>query len=75
MDLRSDVARDGGARLRTADVAMVGDDPRADIAAAKRAGLRGIHTLTGKTTAEEAARSGVRLDAIAGSLAEIVAAL
>jgi ribonucleotide monophosphatase NagD (HAD superfamily) len=65
----------GGPRLRTADVAMVGDDPRADIAAAKRAGLRGILTLTGKTTAQEAAASGVRLDAIAVSLAEIVAAL
>jgi len=65
----------GSPRLRTADVAMVGDDPRADIAAAKRAGLRGILTLTGKTTAQEAAASGVRLDAIAVSLAEIVAAL
>ena len=74
-DLRSEVARGGGARLRTADVAMVGDDPSADIAAAKRAGLRGILTLTGKTTAQEAAASKVRADAIARSLAEIVAAL
>jgi HAD superfamily hydrolase (TIGR01450 family) len=65
----------GGPRLRVGEVAMVGDDPRADIAAARRAGLRGILTLTGKTNADEAAGSGVRPDAIAGSLAEIIAAL
>jgi HAD superfamily hydrolase (TIGR01450 family) len=65
----------GGARLRIGEVAMVGDDPSADVAAAKRAGLRGILTLTGKTSQEEAAASAVRADAIAGSLAEIVAAL
>ena len=64
----------GGPRLRTADVAMVGDDPRADVAAARRVGLRGILVLTGKTTAEEAASSGVRMDAIAPSLREVVAA-
>jgi HAD superfamily hydrolase (TIGR01450 family) len=65
----------GGARLRLAEVAMVGDDPRADVAAAKRAGLRGILTLTGKTSATQAAASGVRADATARSLAEIVAEL
>jgi len=65
----------GGPRLRTADVAMVGDDPRADVAAAKRAGLRGILTLTGKTSADEAKAGTSQPDAIAGSLAEIVAAL
>ena len=65
----------GGARLRTRDVAMVGDDPRADVAAAKRVGLRGILTLTGKTTADEAATSGVRADAITSDLSTIVAAL
>ena len=54
---------------------MVGDDPQADVAAARRAGLRGILTLTGKTSADEAAASGVRGGAVAGSLAEIVAAL
>jgi HAD superfamily hydrolase (TIGR01450 family) len=73
-ELRSDVARSGGSRLRTADVAMVGDDPRADVAAARRAGLRGILTLTGKTSADEAAASRVRADAVAGSLGEVVAA-
>ncbi len=65
----------GGARLRAADVAMVGDDPRADIAAARRVGLRGFLVLTGKVTAAEAAASGVRADVIAPDLATIVAAL
>ena len=62
-------------RLRAADVAMVGDDPKADVAAARRAGLRGILTLTGKTTEEEAKAGGARADAVARSLAEVVAAL
>ena len=74
-ELRGEVSGRGESRLRAADVAMVGDDPRADIAAARRVGLRGILVLTGKVTADEAATSGVRLDAIAPSLAEVVAAL
>jgi len=78
-ELRSELAGrskgSGGPRLRTGEVAMVGDDPRADVAAAKRAGLRGILTLTGKTSAGEAAASGVRADAVVGSLADIVAGL
>ncbi|MBI2781332.1 MAG: HAD-IIA family hydrolase [Chloroflexi bacterium] len=65
----------GGPRLRAADVAMVGDDPRADIAAARRVGLRGFLVLTGKVTPAEAARSVVRTDGVARDLAEIVAAL
>ena len=71
-ELRHEIA---GPRLRTADVAMVGDDPRADVAAARRAGLRGILALTGKTSAEEAAASGIRAEAVARDLATIVAAL
>ena len=74
-ELRAQVKGSGGASLRTAEVAMVGDDPRADIAAARRVGLRGVLVLTGKVTADEAAASGVRLDAVAPSLAEVVAAL
>jgi HAD superfamily hydrolase (TIGR01450 family) len=78
-ELRRELAsrRDGrgGPRLRSRDVVMVGDDPRADIAAARRAGLRGILTLTGKVSRQEAEASGVRPDAIAASLSEIVAAL
>jgi len=73
--LRADVARAGGSRLATSEVAMVGDDPRADVAAAKRVGLKGFLVLTGKVDASGAAASGVRADGIAGSLAEIVAAL
>ena len=62
-------------RLRAADVAMVGDDPHADIAAARRVGLRGILALTGKVTRDEALASGVAIDAIAPDLAAVVEAL
>jgi HAD superfamily hydrolase (TIGR01450 family) len=73
-ELRAEVAGSGGARLRAGDVAMVGDDPRADVAAARRTGLRGILVLTGKTTAQEARGSGIRMDAVAPSLAAVIAA-
>jgi HAD superfamily hydrolase (TIGR01450 family) len=65
----------GESRLRAGEVAMVGDDPRADIAGARRVGLRGLLVLTGKVSAEEAATSGVPIDAIAPDLGAIVAAL
>lgn len=70
----------GDRRLRARDVAMVGDDPQADIAGARRVGLRGILVLTGKIGADEAqaAMSGparIRPTAIAGSLPDVVAAL
>ena len=76
-ELRSDVAAAGGPALRASEVAMVGDDPRADVAAARRAGLRGILVLTGKVDEAEArtASTRVRMDAMAGSLGEVVAAL
>jgi HAD superfamily hydrolase (TIGR01450 family) len=78
-DLRAELARrprgSGGPRLRAKDVAMVGDDPRADIAAARGVGLRGLLVLSGKVTAAEANASGVHADAIAPSLAAVVAAL
>lgn len=74
-ELGATVKERGGPRLRTADVAMVGDDPRADVAAARRVGLRGILVLTGKVTAAEAAASSVRPDALARDLAEVIAAL
>jgi len=78
-ELRAELAArpggSGGPRLRTGDVAMVGDDPRADVAAARRVGLRGLLVLTGKVTAEEARASGVRVDGIASSLGDIVATL
>ncbi|HEY4227821.1 MAG TPA: HAD-IIA family hydrolase [Candidatus Limnocylindrales bacterium] len=65
----------GESRLRAGDVAMVGDDPKADIAAARRVGLRGILVLSGKVDEAGARASGVRATAIAASLAEVVAAL
>lgn len=78
-ELRADLTArkdaSGGPRLRAADVMMIGDDPRADITAARRVGLRGILVLTGKVDATEAAASGIRLDAVAQSLATVVAAL
>jgi HAD superfamily hydrolase (TIGR01450 family) len=67
-------------RLRARDVAMVGDDPIADIAGARRVGLRGILVLTGKVdaSAAEVAMAGParsRPTAIATSLLDVVAAL
>jgi HAD superfamily hydrolase (TIGR01450 family) len=70
---------DLGQRLPRRLFAMVGDDPRADVTAAQRVGLRGILVLSGKTSAAEAealpfpGRRGP--DAIAATLAEVVAAL
>jgi HAD superfamily hydrolase (TIGR01450 family) len=80
------LAQDLGTRVPRRDLAMVGDDPLADVAAAQRVGLRGFLVLTGKTSAAEAAglmegsgsRGGRpirRPDGIAASLAEVVAAL
>jgi len=69
----------GVRRLPPSEAAMVGDDPVADIAAAKRVGLRGILVLSGKVGAEEAAAAAARPrgapDAFAASLADVVAAL
>src|SRR5207248_2062644 len=64
-ELRGDITAAGGPALRLGDVAMVGDDPRADVAAARRVGLRGILVLTGKTeaAAAEAASTRVTIDA------------
>jgi HAD superfamily hydrolase (TIGR01450 family) len=61
-------------RLVAADVAMVGDDPRADVAAAQRTGLRGILVLSGKVAAPPSAGPGARPDGVAGSFAEVVEA-
>lgn len=78
-ELRAELAArpggSGGPRLRTGEVAMVGDDPKADVAAARRVGLRGFLVLTGKVTATEAAASRVRLDGVGRDLAAIVAAV
>jgi HAD superfamily hydrolase (TIGR01450 family) len=75
--------RDLGKRAPRSAFAMVGDDLDADVAAAKRVGLRGILVLSGKTTAAEADRASDepggarrrRPDGIAATLADVVAAL
>jgi HAD superfamily hydrolase (TIGR01458 family) len=77
--LRRDVA--GGPRLRRSEIAMVGDDLRTDVLAGQRAGLRGVFVLTGKHRLDELDRLGGRgrsshePDAVAPSLADVVAAL
>lgn len=75
-DLRRQLGRD----LPRHDIAMVGDDIRTDVLAAKRSGLRGIFAMSGKhgpgdLAAAERGRGGGRPDAIAASLAHVVAAL
>jgi HAD superfamily hydrolase (TIGR01450 family) len=65
----------GGPRLRAADVAMVGDDPRADVAAARRVGLRAVLVTTGKSTRDEALAAGLRAEHVADSLTDVVAAI
>ncbi len=76
-ELRRDVAAAGGPALRLGQVAMVGDDPRADVAPARRIGLRGILVLSGKLDEASAreALQGIRVDAVAANLAEVVTAL
>jgi HAD superfamily hydrolase (TIGR01458 family) len=83
------VAADLGGRVAAREVAMVGDDPAQDIVGARRMGMRGVLVLTGKTNAADAAalgsggaragtgarRSRAIPDAVAPSLADVVAAL
>jgi HAD superfamily hydrolase (TIGR01458 family) len=77
-DMRSEI---GAPRLRVNDVAMVGDDLWSDVLGAQRVGLRGVLVLSGKHGAAEVERAarqrrgGGRPDAVAPSLAEVVAAL
>jgi HAD superfamily hydrolase (TIGR01458 family) len=79
--LRRDVRERGEARLRRSEIAMVGDDIRSDVLAAQRAGLRGIFVLSGKHTLDDlehlrSQRPRTTLpDAVARSLADVVAAL
>ena len=72
--------QDLGRRVPASVVAMVGDDPDADIRAAQRVGLRGVLVLTGKITAHHLdeptlGRGRRRPDAVAASLADVVGAL
>jgi HAD superfamily hydrolase (TIGR01458 family) len=78
--LRGDVTA-AAIRLRRSEIAMVGDDIRTDVLAGQRAGLRGVFVLTGKHRLDELerlpghGRGGREPHAVAGSLAEVVAAL
>ena len=74
-ELKAEMRGRGDAPLQAGDIAMVGDDPKADIAAARRVGLRAFLTLTGKVTADDAAAAGVAKDVIAPSLAGLIEAL
>jgi len=74
------LARDLGLRrLPASSIAMVGDDLRADLAPARRLGMRTALVLTGKVArgglGEAVARARFAPDAVAPSLAEVVAAL
>lgn len=62
-------------RLRAAQVAMVGDDPKADIAASQRVGLLGFLVLSGKVDAAAMKMSRVRPMGTAEDLLEIIRAL
>ncbi len=75
--LAADVAAVGGRRLTRREVAMVGDDPGADLGGARRAGLRGVLVLTGKTAVAEvgALRAAGRVGAVAATVEDVVAAL
>jgi HAD superfamily hydrolase (TIGR01458 family) len=80
-DLAADARQQGLGTVRAVDVAMVGDDIWTDVVAARRAGLRGIAVLSGKHGPDDLAaaarqrRGGGSPDAVAPSLAEVVAAL
>jgi HAD superfamily hydrolase (TIGR01450 family) len=74
------LAADLGLRgLPRAAIAMVGDDLRADLVPAHRLGMRTVLVLSGKTAPDEVdaaiRRSRVAPDAVAPSIAEVVAAL
>jgi HAD superfamily hydrolase (TIGR01450 family) len=82
-ELAVEVRAAGGARLRAREVAMVGDDLESDVAGARRAGLRGILVLSGKTdrAALDATRAMGRLrgrrwpNGVGADLLAVVAAL
>ncbi len=75
--LAADVAAAGGRRLLRSEVAMVGDYAPQDILGARRAGLRGILVLSGRTKPGEVpSLRGLALpDAVATSVSEVAAAL
>ena len=78
--LAAEAAGRGEPALRRGDIAMVGDDVLTDIGGGRRAGLRTVFVRTGKHGDAELASAaagarGYRPDAVAPSIAEVVAAL
>jgi HAD superfamily hydrolase (TIGR01450 family) len=79
--LAAEAAARGEPRLARADLVMVGDDVGSDIGGARRAGLRTVFVRTGKHGDAELADAASRTrgayapDAVAPSIAEVVAAL
>jgi HAD superfamily hydrolase (TIGR01458 family) len=79
-ELVEEVRRVGGRRLVRRDIAMVGDDVRTDVLAARRVGLRGFLVLSGKhgpadVEAASGGRRGGRPDGVGRTLLEVVSAL
>ena len=79
--LSAEAAARGEPRLRRSELAMVGDDVGSDIGGGRRAGLRTVFVRTGKHGEAELAaaagkgRGAYAPDAVAPSIAEVVAAL
>jgi HAD superfamily hydrolase (TIGR01450 family) len=75
--LAREIAATGEPRLVRHQVAMVGDHAPQDIVGARRAGLRGILVLSGRTTAAEVAglRGLAVPGAVAANLVDVVEAL
>lgn len=79
--LRAEIAARDGGRVVAGDLVMVGDDLSTDVAGGRRLGLRTVFVRSGKHGEAElaAARAGRRglavPDAVAPSVAEVVAAL
>ncbi len=76
-ELAAEIAALGGQRLARRDVAMVGDHAPQDVVGARRAGLRAVLLLSGRTPAAEVPglRGAQRPDAVAATVGEVVAAL
>jgi HAD superfamily hydrolase (TIGR01458 family) len=79
--LGADLADRGEPRLRRSQLAMIGDDVTSDVGGGRRAGLRTVFVRSGKHGDAELAAAAARgrgaygPDAVAPSIAEVVAAL
>jgi len=79
--LSSEAVTRGEPPLRRRDLAMVGDDVGTDMGGGRRAGLRTVFVRTGKhgepdlAAATSRRRGAIRPDAVAPSIAEVVAAV